>query len=973
MSPITSLFKGMASAIGNVVTTMLGMLGAQGLSALIGKVADFARGAVETAGSVEALQLRLSVMLGSTEAASAAFDKFQSVAAKVPFSLEQVIQSGVQLQAFLTGTGFKAEDLSEGMADLAAFMGVDMTLASQSFGRAMAQGAGAADILRERGVLNVIRAFRDMRGEMKDITEISIEEFRRDLIDLVTNPTHGIAGMSDKLASTWGGVLSMLEDAMFELKRGIGDALLPTLKELVNETIIPAVKATSQWVKENQELIKTDFIEWLKRSVAIGKEMATWLGDVVGFVTKWTGIQAASRAVWEANESAIDTWGKTLVAGGATLEEFTTIMREKGVKGTNEMIQVMARAGVGAGKLTLEFKKAVRDMPDILDEQDVTAADRSQLDKLLGERAAFERKKLRIASEVQAQINALAGDGTAIYKVELEKQVGELKSKNVTEIDARRLAAAQREAVERKVTATIAGLRGDEEATFRLGLQKELADLGKQGVSKGLLKQYETARLTDFAKKQRQEEEKIRDDAMKQFQAETDARMKMGEDLLEFVTEGAKKADHEIRLIDGGYTEWVRRERQKRREAIEAEYGASESTARLFAAREKQVIRDAQADIAAAYGDTTAQAEVQVRKKFEAVLAATLDERTATAAAEAEKLRLSRGFFDGFSQGLIELRQRTSDFASISKGFIISAFDASRRFLSDGFFSALTGDFKALEKLPQQFANSMIRAFADMSAQLVTNTAFQFLFGTAGKTGGGGGSQVATFGGVLGGLGQMLGFGGGQGGGGFDFLKTGSSILGLFTGGVGGALLAGGLGLAGGFGLSKLFGGKDDPFKGTNMSGAITGQIQQAAANLLIAKGIAPDQARLNQIANEYFAFAGSDNMDLFGAFMASGRLNDLLRAKFPGFKRGGFFDVGGVGGPDSQLIAFLASPGERVSVRPPGGDHVAGGGSATYNVTVNVSGQNLSDPEAVARAVGREMRSELSRLDRRTLAPVQR
>ena len=51
----------------------------------------------------------------------------------------------------------------------------------------------------------------------------------------------------------------------------------------------------------------------------------------------------------------------------------------------------------------------------------------------------------------------------------------------------------------------------------------------------------------------------------------------------------------------------------------------------------------------------------------------------------------------------------------------------------------------------------------------------------------------------------------------------------------------------------------------------------------------------------------------LFGAFRSI--LKDIL----PGFRHGGQFRVGGAGGADSQVVAFKASPGETVTVAPPG------------------------------------------------------
>lgn len=57
-------------------------------------------------------------------------------------------------------------------------------------------------------------------------------------------------------------------------------------------------------------------------------------------------------------------------------------------------------------------------------------------------------------------------------------------------------------------------------------------------------------------------------------------------------------------------------------------------------------------------------------------------------------------------------------------------------------------------------------------------------------------------------------------------------------------------------------------------------------------------------------------------------------------FQHGGEFSVGGAGGTDSQLVAFRASPGERVSVTPSGADQENGGApSITINNNIDARG----------------------------------
>jgi len=67
----------------------------------------------------------------------------------------------------------------------------------------------------------------------------------------------------------------------------------------------------------------------------------------------------------------------------------------------------------------------------------------------------------------------------------------------------------------------------------------------------------------------------------------------------------------------------------------------------------------------------------------------------------------------------------------------------------------------------------------------------------------------------------------------------------------------------------------------------------------------------------------------------------------FFGFASGGSFEVGGQSGTDSNLVAFRATRGERVTVTRPG----QGGGGATTIIN-NIDARNATDPAAIAAAV---------------------
>jgi hypothetical protein len=72
----------------------------------------------------------------------------------------------------------------------------------------------------------------------------------------------------------------------------------------------------------------------------------------------------------------------------------------------------------------------------------------------------------------------------------------------------------------------------------------------------------------------------------------------------------------------------------------------------------------------------------------------------------------------------------------------------------------------------------------------------------------------------------------------------------------------------------------------------------------------------------------------------------------FARFADGGSFMVGGSGGTDSQLVQFMATPNERVTVSTPG--QQAAGGATTINV--NVSGGN---PQSIIAAIRQALRTE--------------
>ena len=177
---------------------------------------------VDASSGFENVKTRLTGLMGSTERAERAFKNFNAVAATTPFSLQDVVEAGAQLKAF----GADAEGMIKPVTDLAAFMGTTATEAANSLGRAFAGGAGAADILRERGILNLVKSFNNI----DDLSKITLPEFREALENALIDPAAGIAGSTERMSKTFTGAFSNMTDAITRLAANIGDTFMPALK-----------------------------------------------------------------------------------------------------------------------------------------------------------------------------------------------------------------------------------------------------------------------------------------------------------------------------------------------------------------------------------------------------------------------------------------------------------------------------------------------------------------------------------------------------------------------------------------------------------------------------------------------------------------------------------------------------------------------------------------------------------------------
>ena len=231
---------------------------------VIQPVSRMVGGSLKASATFEALETRLKSMTGSTDKAHQMMRKFRQVASTTPFAVQDITEAGVQLRAF----GLNAEDTIKPVADLAAFMGTNAVEAASALGRAFAGGAGAADILRERGILQLIK---DSQG-IEDLSKITLPEFRKALINSLTDPTAGIEGATEQLSKTLVGSYSNMQDSVQDLAATFGDILAPTAIKILHN-MKDAAEGLSEALKRMTE---TD----IERSIRQLEEFGASIEDI---------------------------------------------------------------------------------------------------------------------------------------------------------------------------------------------------------------------------------------------------------------------------------------------------------------------------------------------------------------------------------------------------------------------------------------------------------------------------------------------------------------------------------------------------------------------------------------------------------------------------------------------------------------------------------------------------------------------
>ena len=207
---------------------------------------------------LEGYQAKLEVATQSTEAAAEMMVWAKRFAATTPFEMSSVVDAATRLELY----GLSAKKWLPLVGDMAGAMGKDVTQAVEAIADAVS--GGGLERLKEFGVTSAKLQAAGWTGSYVD--EEGIATLTAALEQIMGTQ---FAGGMAKLMDTATGALSNFQDAVFNVRAALGDALLPALK-----TIMPIITSFASHLAERLRELGPVLTEWI----------TTKLGALIGWV-----------------------------------------------------------------------------------------------------------------------------------------------------------------------------------------------------------------------------------------------------------------------------------------------------------------------------------------------------------------------------------------------------------------------------------------------------------------------------------------------------------------------------------------------------------------------------------------------------------------------------------------------------------------------------------------------------------------
>ena len=205
------------------------------------------KGIVDITARFEKYEVVLTKTLGTQSEAVKAMTMIQKVAAKTPFSVDQLTGSFVKFAN--RGVKPSAEEI-ERLGDVASVLGQDFDKLTEAI-----LDVSNSQRWTDLGIVSE-QAGNKLRLSFKGVT-VEGEKTVQGAKDLVVQlgKINGVLGANDAISRSAVGKFSNFDDAVNALQLSLGKFLLPTLKKIV-EILIDVTNAVTGFIERNKELIK---------------------------------------------------------------------------------------------------------------------------------------------------------------------------------------------------------------------------------------------------------------------------------------------------------------------------------------------------------------------------------------------------------------------------------------------------------------------------------------------------------------------------------------------------------------------------------------------------------------------------------------------------------------------------------------------------------------------------------------------
>lgn len=263
---------------------------------------------VSEASKIEDARAAFTPLLGGAEQAAKLVDMLNIAAAETPYRFDTISGVAKQLLPVMNGDLTKTVDTFKMLGDTAGGNAEKLTSITRGFTKAMLKGKvdmESLNMIAEAGVPIFTEMATSMGYNKDQMTQffkkissgtVSTDELTKAFKKMTSEGGIFFQGMI--IASkTTSGVFSTMQDSLAMTAAGIGDALLPVVKDIAME-ITKAASSVLLWVQNNKEFLKVkiwEYWESLKAGIKIFIDLLPWIILIteafIGFKAALVGIK----------------------------------------------------------------------------------------------------------------------------------------------------------------------------------------------------------------------------------------------------------------------------------------------------------------------------------------------------------------------------------------------------------------------------------------------------------------------------------------------------------------------------------------------------------------------------------------------------------------------------------------------------------------------------------------------------------